>query len=235
MVSKTTRPSTPTPPPEPTKRTGLWIAVGVGVVIAIVGLAAILTSRDDSELSVGTATCDVASSSSPLEPAETWPVTVTGAALPALPDSGTDPAIGTAAPTLCGRFFDGTPVNVDPAKGPAMLVFLAHWCPHCNREAPELMKWKASGNVPDGLQVIGVTTAVATNREHYPPSTWILDEMKWTWPVLADSPNSDAFTAMGGSGFPYVVIVGSDGKVLDRWSGELGGAAIEARVAAALA
>jgi len=39
-------------------------------------------------------------------------------------------------------------------------VFLAHWCPHCNREIPELNAWRDSGEVPADLQVVAVTTAV---------------------------------------------------------------------------
>jgi thiol-disulfide isomerase/thioredoxin len=116
-----------------------------------------------------------------------------------------------------------------------MLVFLAHWCPHCNREVPELNKWRDSGDVPEGLQVVAVTTAVSADREHYPPSTWIRDEMGWTWPVLADSPDNDAAIAFGVSGFPFSVILDTDGTVLGRSSGELGLDGIEAFVADSLA
>ena len=32
-----------------------------------------------------------------------------------------------------------------------MVVFLAHWCPHCNAEIPVLNEWRDSGEIPDGL------------------------------------------------------------------------------------
>jgi hypothetical protein len=95
------------------------------------------------------------------------------------------------------------------------------------------LKWQASGAVPEGLQVIGVTTAVSADRPNYPPSEWIVDK-GWDWPVLADSQAVDAATAMGVSGFPFSVIIGTDGTVLARSSGELGQAGIEAFVADAL-
>lgn len=231
--------ATPQNRPEPKKnRTVLFVVLGVATAIVVSALVALIGSDDEPTLAVGSVPASV-DGSTPVTGdgvvrGEVWPVDLAGAQLPALAD-GADPAIGTKAPTLSGYTFDGSPVTVDPSKGPVMLVFLAHWCPHCNREAPEIMQWKADGGVPDGLQIIGVTTAVAPDREHYPPSSWIRDDMQWTYPVLADSEASDAFKAMGGSGFPYVVLLDTEGRVLDRWAGELGEAGIQARVAAALA
>lgn len=251
------KPSSPPPPPPPPGRVEsevakrgmpwMWIAL-VAVVLLAVGFA-IATAGDDEELVEGTVpaatdepgtdgsatddTADATDGTTGGATAEVWPVTVTGDPLPPLGD-GADPAVGTAAPQLSGFTFDGTPVQIDPAQGPVMLVFLAHWCPHCNRELPELLAWKASGAVPDGLQVIAVTTAVDPTRENFPPSEWIVD-MGWDWPVLADSISSDAAVAMGVSGFPFSVIVGTDGTVLGRVSGELGQAGIQAWVDSTLA
>ena len=59
---------------------------------------------------------------------------------------------------------DGTPIDITPGGAPKMVVFLAHWCPHCNREIPRLIEWQQSGAVPDGLKVVGVATAVADFR-----------------------------------------------------------------------
>lgn len=263
MANKPSRPrarsapakGAPTPPPPP-KRNLLWLWVGLGAIVVLAAGFAIISSGDDNKLSVGSVPQategDGSSGTSPGAPAgsegvatstpgtlgetkgEVWPITSTGTALPALPESGPDPAIGQVAPTLTGFTFDGSPVSYDVSKGPVMLVFLAHWCPHCNREAPELLKWKASGNVPAGLQVIGVTTGVAADRPNYPPSTWIAS-FGWDWPVLADSQNDDASRAMGVNSFPFVVIIGTDGKVLTRWSGELGEAGIQQAVDAAVA
>lgn len=213
-----------------TKRTGLWIFVGAVVVVVIAGLIAIVGSGDDA-VTEGTVPADGSVPAGTV--AETWPVTVTGSPLPPLDDSATDPAVGTMAPTLSGYTFDGTPVEVDPSKGPVMLVFLAHWCEHCNREIPELLNWQASGKMPEGLQVIGVTTAVSASRPNYPPSEWIVAK-GWEWPTLADSQTGDASVAMGVSGFPFSVIIDTDGTVLARSSGELGQAGIEAFVNGAL-
>ena len=96
-----------------------------------------------------------------------------------------------------------------------MLVFLAHWCPHCNAEVPRLVAWNNSGSVPDGLRVIGVSTAVAADRPNYPPSQWVVDK-QWPFEVMADSTEMNAAAAYGVDGFPFFVVVGADGKVAPR-------------------
>lgn len=230
--------------PQPKK--GLpWLWIGLAVVVLVAAGFAVLSAGADNELTVGTVPATVdgggdgegdgsTATTAAVSKGEVWPVTITGTPLVPLPDGGPDPAVGAAAPQLRGYTFDGSAVAVDSSKGPVMLVFLAHWCPHCNREIPELLSWKASGAVPDDLQVIAVTTAVNPDRDFYPPSQWIVDK-GWTWPVLADSETSEAAQAMGVSGFPFSVIIGADGTVLGRASGELGEAGIQAFVDAALA
>jgi hypothetical protein len=96
-----------------------------------------------------------------------------------------------------------------------------------------LQAWAAAGGVPADLDIIGVSTSVTNQRDNYPPSKW-LASMAWTWPALADSANSDAARAYGVSGFPTFVIVGADGKVKVRSSGELPVADLDALVKQAL-
>lgn len=165
---------------------------------------------------------------------EVQPVTVVGTPLETFEAADGDPAIGQTPPTLQGSSFDGMAVTIDPSKGPLMLVFLAHWCPHCNAEVPRLLEWKASGDVPADLDVIGITTAVDANRDHYPPSKWI-DELGWDWPVMADSATSEAGAAYGLRSFPYFVIIGADGRVKLRFSGEIEADQLTAVVDQALA
>jgi peroxiredoxin len=217
MATKTTKTATPTSSAPSGKRSQRWIWVGVAAVAVLAATAAMLFSSEDTATEV----------------LQSRPVTLSGTPLPEVPDSGADPAIGTTAPTLTGSNFAGTTVRVEPAKGPVMLVFLAHWCPHCNREVPELVALGSRGDLPEGLQIIGVTTAVAPERDNYPPSEWI-ENRGWTYPVIADDEDNTAARAFGLSGFPYTVLIGTDGTVVDRWSGELGQEAMAQRVAAAL-
>ena len=77
-----------------------------------------------------------ATSSVSIDPAAqpTRPVTVTGTPLPTYTGKGTDPAVGMTPPTLSGANFVGSPVVIAPGTGgPMLVVFVAHWCPLCQR------------------------------------------------------------------------------------------------------
>jgi thiol-disulfide isomerase/thioredoxin len=119
-----------------------------------------------------------------------------------------------------------------------MVVFLAHWCPHCNAEIPVLLEWQEAGRIPDDLAIVGVSTGVNEAAPNYPPDEWLTD-MGWPWPVLADSPptNESAGTAAdayGVNAYPFFTIVDDDGTVLLRGSGEKSLDELDALVSEAL-
>jgi len=205
-----------------------------GVVLAIVIAFVIAIVAGGSKDSGSSDTTKAPSSDGSVSAGENQPVEVIGEALEALSESDGDSTIGLTAPTLNGYAFDGSNLSVTPGDGnPYMVVFLAHWCPHCNDEVPRLIEWKESGAVPADLQVIAVSTGVASDRPNYPPSQWVVNKA-WPWPVMADSEAMDAARAYGVSGYPFFVIVGADGKVKARASGELGTDRINQIVTAAL-
>ncbi len=214
-----------------------WIGLGVAVLL-IGGIVFFATRGDDS-------TADGNSPDTTEQPGTSFPdsqpVTITGDALPAFdPEAAVDPAIGMEVPSLSGLNFQGDEVVVDPAtNGPYMIVFLAHWCPHCNAEVPRLLDWKNSGAVPAQLNVLGVATAAAEGQANYPPVSWFSNK-GWSWPVLVDEAlgagaAGKAAVAYGASGWPYFVIVGADGLVKARASGQQEVAKLQAIVDAALA
>lgn len=206
-----------------------------GVILAIVIALIVAVVVGGSSDSGSTDTTKAPINDGPVPVGENQPVEVVGEDLEALAGGGTDPSVGVMAPALNGYAFDGSNLSVTPGNGkPYMLVFLAHWCPHCNDEVPRLIEWKESGAVPTDLQVIAVSTAVASDRPNYPPSQWVVNKA-WPWPALADSEAMDAAQAYGVSGFPFFTIVGADGKVKVRASGELGIDRINQIVSAALA
>ena len=193
------------------------IAVGLVAILAVV---AIFLTRGDDDGSGDGASGEAVQ--------EQGPVEVGGAALPPYPQvqgfvapADQDPAVGQTPPTLTGEGFDGQRVVIDPADGtPKVVVFVAHWCPHCQAEVPVLQNWIDEGNLPDGVEVHTVSTAVTQDRPNYPPSAW-LDREGWTSPVLLDDPDATASTAWGLRSFPYLVFIDSDGKVTARATGEL--------------
>jgi len=140
-------------------------------------------------------------------------------------DVESDPAPGMTAPVLIGEDFDGNTVRIDAAAdGPTLAVFLAHWCPHCNEEVPRINELRDSGAFPADLNIVGVSTGISPDGRNWPPSQWFR-EMDWTYPVIADGVDMQRETfiaadAYGLASFPFMVLIGSDGKVLDRWVGE---------------
>jgi thiol-disulfide isomerase/thioredoxin len=155
---------------------------------------------------------------------QTYPVTVTGAALPVMPDSTStpDPAIGLQAPTLTGQsLFDGSPMTIPPGGGhPTLVVFVAHWCPHCQHEVPLLVQWMNSAQKPADLNVVAVSTANDLSDVNSPASAWLKRET-WPTPVMADSSVNTAANAYGLPGYPYLVLLDGNGKVTARTSGEM--------------
>lgn len=187
----------------------------VGAIIAIVigGAAIVAISSSSSKSDVATGVVS-----------EFSDITVTGDSLPAFDSASTatDTAIGMTAPIVSGKGFTGTEITTDGAGTPTMLVFLAHWCPHCQREVPLLVQWEKDGKTPTGIDVIAVATGTDPANPNYPPSEWLAREgFPALWPVIADSNDKKAANAFGLSGYPYFVLVDAQGKVFKRLSGEI--------------
>jgi thiol-disulfide isomerase/thioredoxin len=223
------------PSPGGSSSSTIWIIGGIiAVLVVVAGTIAIVSSGGDTAASTPVTVTSVNEQGTVATVVlqQTQPVTVTGAALPPLGDGTNDAALGLQAPTLSGKSFDGTPVTVAPGKA-TLVVFLAHWCPHCQREVPRLVSWFQAGKVPAGLDVFGVATATTTTRGNYPPSDW-LQSAQFPWPVLADSEKQDAAAAFGLDGFPFFVLLDSTGKVVLRQSGEIETDALTTQINAAL-
>jgi thiol-disulfide isomerase/thioredoxin len=202
-------------------RTILWGALAAVVVIAIVVAVVASGGGDDKSASA--------------TKFETAAVTVSGTPLPDYDSTKSpDPAVGDTVPTLEGKSVqDGSPVTIGPDTGdgePQMIVFVAHWCPHCQAEVPRLVELAQEG-LFDGVKVSAVATSTSSDAPNYPPSAWLKDE-KWTFPVLADSKTGTAARAYGLTAFPYFVMVSPDGTVAGRGTGELPEDQIKANIEA---
>jgi len=205
------------------------LVVGAGAAV----LAIVLTRSSDDDNGASPATTSPTTDGGG-EDIVYGTVTVEGEPLPEY-EGEPDPAVGMTPPTLIGQSYDGTPLEIVPGEGgPMMVVFLAHWCPHCNAEVPVLLEWRDSGDIPEELQIFGVSTAVTDTRPNFPPSEWLADA-GWDWPTLADDEQITAFQAFGGPSFPYFVVIGADGTVKARNRGELPIEALNELVETALA
>ena len=184
----------------------IWI-VAVAVVVAA---AAIALAAGNSGHKAKTAS----------NIAENRPVTVTGTPLPRFPASGQDPARGQAAPELRGQTFDGQPVTVTADGEPKVILMVAHWCPHCQREVPLLAQYFRANGLPQGVQLVTIATDTNPNSANYPPSAW-LSRVGWPLPAMADDGSFTAAAAYGLSAFPFFCAVDAQNKVVLRVTGEL--------------
>ncbi len=147
------------------------------------------------------------------------PPVITGSPLPPFQGPDNDAAVGLPAPEVSGSDFAGTPVSIEPDGRAKVILFLAHWCPHCQTEVPLVQTWVSAGGVPDGVDLVSVATGIDPSQPNYPPDAW-LEREGWTVPVIADPTNSVA-EAYGLTAYPLWVFVGSDGTVVARAAGEM--------------
>lgn len=184
-----------------------YIGAGIAVLIGIAAIVAIGSSGSDD------------SSADGLQ--QFGEVTVNGDALAPYSDGADDSAVGMPAPEVIGEGFTGNPVTTK-TDAPQMIVFLAHWCPHCQREVPLLVEWERNGEVPAGLEVMAVATATNPTNPNFPPSEWLTrEQFPALWPVLVDDGANTAGNAFGLSGYPFFVLTDAEGKVVFRGSGEI--------------
>ncbi len=194
---------------------GFTIGVVVAVVIGAMMIFTIRSGSEDAEVETGFT--------------ETAPVEVVGTPLSDFDANITDPEIGNPAPSLVGVDFNGNESQVETTGSPQAVLFVAHWCPHCQNEVPVVRALRASDTWPADVKLTTIATSTSSTQNNYPPSAWLAREglTVLSDTVLVDSESGDALHAYGGSGFPYWVFLDASGNVVMRSSGELGEQAIK--------
>ena len=187
----------------------LPLVLGAVAIVVAAAVALLLTQGGDTSARPSPATGSAGASGA----------TVTGAALPVYQEAVQDPAVGQPIPEVSGTSFDGSPISIERDGTPKLLLFLAHWCPHCRDEVPKIQSWVDANGLPDGVDFVTVATSIDPNSPNYPPDAWLQGE-GWTPPVIVDGDDRIA-TAFGLSAFPYWVAVNGDGTVAQRWTGSV--------------
>jgi cytochrome c biogenesis protein CcmG, thiol:disulfide interchange protein DsbE len=224
MSATSSKSSTSSAKPSSSSRTPLVIGLVVAAVVVIGLIVIVLGSGDDGETASTTIPAPVETDGTDdgdgadggdevddrLPPAmvgEVRPVTVEGEPLPSF-TGGDDPALGMVPPTIDAEDYTGFIHTISPdTADPVLVVFLAHWCPHCNNEVPRLIQLQQEGRLPADLRVVGVSTAVNAQQPNFPPSQWLAGR-EWPFEVLVDGIDADgafkASNAYGVDGFPFV-------------------------------
>lgn len=191
------------------------VVLGVVGLAVVLGAVALLAGGSDDAGPSGSSGFDVSAAT----------VSVSGEALAPF-EAGVDPAVGARAPSLSGTTFAGEPISIGDDGRPKAILFLAHWCPHCQREVPAVQAWLDEQGPPEGVDLYSIATAIDPGQPNYPPQAW-LDREGWSVPVLVDDPSGTAAEAYGLTGFPFWVFVDASGEVVLRVSGELGPEGLE--------
>lgn len=136
--------------------------------------------------------------------------------------SADDPDVGQHAPGATTLDFQGLPQALTPGDGIAKaIVFLAHWCPYCQQEAPAIVEYLKTYPLPEGTEIIAVSTSHDPSRGNWPSQDW-LEAIEWPTPILVDSIYNTIADAYGLTAFPYTVVIDGHGTVTWREIGMVG-------------
>lgn len=204
----------PQPPVPSTRRPPiLAIAGGAFLLVVIIGLVIALATGGDDEDQGG----DPSSTVDP-DQATFGPVEVSGEPLPSFDGGAADAAVGLPAPVVTATTPDAREITFGAAGEPTLVVFLAHWCPHCQAELPVLVDMAADGAF-DGVRTVAVLTGTNPDAPNFPPVLW-LEREGWQGEVALDDEAASAAAAHGLTSYPYLVMLDADGQVTGRIAGE---------------
>jgi len=188
-------------------RFGLWLTIGVVVGLALIAVVVIGEGGDDPNSEVD------------------GPVV-----LEKTLDLGTAVAIGDQIAEIESIGFDEQAVSISPDDGRAkFVIFVAHWCPHCQSEVPRLVEWLRDGKKPDDLDVYMVSTFVDGTNQNFPPQAWLADEGVFDEDitVLLDTSKSEIADNFGLNTVPSLALVTADGALIQRESTLLSGKVLD--------
>lgn len=114
-----------------------------------------------------------------------------------------------AAPDIELQDLAGDMVRLSSFEGrsPVLLVFWTTWCPYCTRQIPNINQLEEAFG-PDELAVLAVNSGQRRAQ--------VLDHVRHTgirYRVLLD-PDQTAGEAYGVTGYPYMVLIDRDGRII---------------------
>lgn len=112
---------------------------------------------------------------------------------------------------------DGTPLALQSLRGKPLIVnFWATWCPPCVKEMPLLDQFhKQQAHTANGWQVVGIAVDSAAKVQAF------VQRLELGFPILVAGPKGlELAKSLGGQGpLPFTVVIGADGRVLERKAG----------------
>ncbi len=141
-------------------------------------------------------------------------------------EGGEDPLIGSAAPTFQLPELGGAEIALSQLRGRIVIIdFWATWCPPCLFQIPILNAIRESHSA-DEVFVLGIAVDVEGAEAVAPYA----EENGIGYPVLLG--DEDLAIRFGAPGFPYLVVLGPDGKLAYRHAGVVGLRELQEQIAA---
>jgi len=128
-------------------------------------------------------------------------------------------SVGLQAPSFSGPDQNSEIISLEKNGKSKILLFLAHWCPHCQAEVPVVQEYIDTFGLPADVEVIGILTSIDRSRDNYPPHDWLVKE-GWSEIQIYDL-DREIGTAYGLNAFPYWVTLDKELKVVNRVTGRL--------------
>ena len=144
----------------------------------------------------------------------------TAAARPPRPAAPT-PRSAMTIPTVKGITFDESSVTISPDGKPKVIMAVAHWCPHCQAEVPRIQEWLDENGMPADVELVAVATSNDPTPHQLPGRPRGCARRAGRCRRCSTTRSNAAASGLGVSGFPGFTVVGADGKVVFRTSGEI--------------
>ena len=109
-----------------------------------------------------------------------------------------------------------------PENTPTIFLFVAHWCPFCQEELPEVVNWIEDKDILNkGVNIVLIVTNIDSNKANYPPDAWLYNE-RWKYPVIYDDEEATLAEYFGVSYFPSWVFTETSGEIAFTHAGKIG-------------
>ena len=128
-----------------------------------------------------------------------------------------EPAANMKAPVITGTDLNGNTITSDN-NSPTILLFLAHWCGYCQVEVKEIQDWIEDGGDMGSVKMFSILTSINSSQPNYPPDKWLNSE-GWSFQSFTDNELNGVAQHFGIRGFPFWVLIDSNGDIVTRLSG----------------
>ena len=128
-----------------------------------------------------------------------------------------EPAANMKAPVINGTDLIGNSITSE-INSPTILLFLAHWCGYCQVEVKEIQDWIDNGGNMGRVKMYSILTSINSSQPNYPPDKWLNSE-GWSFQSFTDNELNGVAQHFGIRGFPFWVLIDSNGDIVTRLSG----------------